>query len=356
MRGRSANERENGDRKNRFRQPENGQVPDHHRWNRDRKAVRAVKRLAVRVGKERRLNSELNRRRQRRDVQPDEGRNADVNERVFRKTSQRSINVIAGERANEREVEAVGAERDNPAVAKNKRLNRQRDRQRDARRLRAEQNRENRSADRVSGHTGEERNIEHHRQKGTSGRDAERGKTLLREVAGDRLDRAIPNGDGRGGQSGAGRDAKIIVRNMHRKAFWLGAEEKADKANSREIARETSRNAPNDAAEKTEGNEQTAPLDRAKTVDVRFPIIYKGTRFVNDGEKGARRFSTNKKRDGFHSASLSAAGDLSFKDVKPTSASMLTHDFSCSRQELYKSCTVYFCKIPRISSLNWRQK
>ena len=54
-------------------------------------------------------------------------------------------------------------------------------------------------------------------------RGAKRGKTLLREVASDRFNRTIPNGNGRGGQNGASRDAEIIVRNMHRKAFWLGA-------------------------------------------------------------------------------------------------------------------------------------
>ncbi len=302
MRGRFADERENGDRKNGFRQAEKSQVPDHHRRDRDRKPVRAVKRLSVRVGKEGRLNSELNRRRQRRDVQPDKGRNGDVNKRVFRKTLQRSINVIAGKGANEREVEAVGAERDNAAVAEKERLNRQRDRQRDASRLRAEQNRENRSADRVSGRPAGKRNVEHHRQKGAGGGDAERGKTLLREVADDRFDRAIPNGNGRGGQNGAGRDAKIIVRNMHRRAFWLGAKEgrscgtcAKSKRESRKKERRPETLRAGVAENGSAKNDGENVVDRALELSANLisVIIYKGSDFVNDGEARQGVFPSN---------------------------------------------------------------
>lgn len=91
-------------------------------------------------------------------------------------------------------VKAVGAKRQNAAVAKQQRLQRQRDRDSDSRGLGAQQQRDERAANGVTSGAAGQRHVEHHEQKGERGADAQERHVLAIERGAYLLNTVNPNG------------------------------------------------------------------------------------------------------------------------------------------------------------------
>ena len=120
-------------------------------------------------------------------------------------------------------VKAVGAKRQNAAVAKQQRLQRQRDRNRDGRGLRAQQQRNERAANGVTSGTAGQRHVEHHEQEGKCGADAQESHVLAIERGAHLLDAVDPNGHHCHRHDGIGLRGQIIIWNVHGRLPVIGA-------------------------------------------------------------------------------------------------------------------------------------
>ena len=201
---------------------------DHHGRNGNREREGAVQRSARSVGKEHRLNTKLDRRAQGRQAQADptayDGRNRGAPALVVQTAVERTEHDSGGKRQHEGHVKAVGAKGQDAAVAKQQRLQRQRDRNRDGRSLRAQQQRDERAADGVTRGTAGQRHVEHHEQKGERGADTQERHVLAVERGAHLFDAVNPNGHHRHCHDDIGLRGQIIIWNVHVRLPVIGAQ------------------------------------------------------------------------------------------------------------------------------------
>ena len=129
-----------------------------------------------------------------------------------------------GKRQHEGHVKAVGAKGQDAAVAKQQRLQRQRDRDSNGRGLRAQQQRDERAADGVTRGAAGQRHVEHHEQKGERGADAQKSHVLAIERGAHLLDTVNPNWHHRHCHDGIGLRGQIIIWNVHVRLPVIGAQ------------------------------------------------------------------------------------------------------------------------------------
>ena len=130
-------------------------------------------------------------------------------------TVERAEHDDGGKRQHKGHVKAVGTKGQDAAVAKQQRLQRQRDRNRDGGGLRTQQQRDERTADGVTRGAAGQRHVEHHEQKGERGADAQKSHVLAIERGAHLLDAVDPNGHHRHRHDDIGLRGQIIIWNVH---------------------------------------------------------------------------------------------------------------------------------------------
>ena len=120
-------------------------------------------------------------------------------------------------------VKAVGAKRQNAAVAKQQRLQRQRDRDSDSRGLGTQQQRDECAADGVACGAAGQRNVKHHEQKGEGSANTQKGHMLAIERGAHFFDAVNPYGHHRHRHNGIGLRGQVVVWNVHIRLPVAGA-------------------------------------------------------------------------------------------------------------------------------------
>lgn len=128
-----------------------------------------------------------------------------------------------GKRQHEGHVKAVSAKGQDAAVAKQQRLQRQRDRNRDSRGLGAQQQRDECATNGVASGAAGQRHVEHHKQEGKCGADAQESHVLAIERGAHLLDTVSPDGHHRHRHDGIGLRGQIIIWNVHVRLPVIGA-------------------------------------------------------------------------------------------------------------------------------------
>ena len=192
---------------------------DQHGRNSHGQREGAVQRSTRSVGEEHRLNTKLDCRAQGRQAQADptahDGRNRGAPALVVQTAVERTEHDSSGKRQHKGHVKAVGAKGQNAAVAKQQRLQRQRDRNRDGSGLGTQQQCDERTTNGVtSGATGQ-RHVEHHEQEGECGANAQERHVLAIERGAYLFDAMDPYGHHRHRHNGIGLRGQIIIGNMH---------------------------------------------------------------------------------------------------------------------------------------------
>ena len=200
---------------------------DHHGRNSNRQREGAVQRRARSVGKEHRLNAKLDGSAQGSHAQADpaahDGRNRSAPALVVQAAVERTEHDGCHKRQHKCHVKAVGAKGQDAAVAKQQRLQPQRDRDSDSRGLGAKQQRDERAANGVTSGTAGQRHVEHHEQKGECGADAQERHMLAIERGAYLFDAMDPNGHHRHRHDGIGLRGQIVIWNVHVRLPVVGA-------------------------------------------------------------------------------------------------------------------------------------
>ena len=144
-------------------------MADHHGGNGDAQRVGSVKRRAARVLEEERLNPKFHRRAKRRGIDgriAGQGGGHHPSRRGKRRASRRqAVNRIRHQRAHNRHVEAVGAQRGDASVPKEDGLNREGNGMAQNGCPRPQDDRRDRHAHRVPRGAAGQRQVEHHDHK-----------------------------------------------------------------------------------------------------------------------------------------------------------------------------------------------
>ena len=198
---------------------------DQHGRNGNRQREGAVQRGTRGVGKEHRLNTKLDCRAQGRQAQTDPAaydcRNRGAPALVVQTAVERTEHDSSGKRQHKGHVKAVGSKGQNAAVAKQQRLQRQRNRDSDSRGLGTQQQRDERATDGVTRGTAGQRHV--HEQEGERGADAQESHVLAIERGAHFLDAVNPNGHHRHRHDGIGLRGQIIIWNVHARLPVIGA-------------------------------------------------------------------------------------------------------------------------------------
>ena len=169
--------------------------------------------------KEQRLQPELERGEERRDVDREitgEPAGEDPPRREERCARRRQpVDRRSDERAGDREVEAVRPQREDAAVAEQQRLDGERHRDGDRRPPRAEHDRRHRDADRMSRRPAGERQVEHHDDEREGREERDQRHEAGGEERPDTAQSYRPERHRRGIERRAGRGTEIAVRNVH---------------------------------------------------------------------------------------------------------------------------------------------
>ena len=195
-----------------------GEVPDEHGRNRNRKGVRAVQGRAGGIGEKNGLDAELQRGAQSGAVDADVCADACGDElalQVGGAAADERVDAVAHERHDDGHVEAVGAQGQNAAVAEEHGLDDERDGYRDRGGPGAEQHGDQRRADGMARRSARNGNIEHHGEEAERRRDAEQGHLFARHRLAHLLDGESPNGDHYGAENAAGGRTQVVLWNMH---------------------------------------------------------------------------------------------------------------------------------------------
>ena len=200
---------------------------NHHSRNGNGQREGAVQRSARSIREKHRLNTKLDCCAQGRQAQADpaayDGRNRGAPALVVQAAVECTEHDSSGKRQHEGHVKAVGAKGQNAAVAKQQRLQRQRDRDGNGSSLGAQQQRDERATNGVTSGTAGQRHVEHHEQEGECGADAQERHVLAIERGAHLLDAVNPNGHHRHCHDGIGLRGQIIIWNVHVRLPVVGA-------------------------------------------------------------------------------------------------------------------------------------
>ena len=200
---------------------------DHHGRNGNGQREGAVQRSARSIREKHRLNTKLDCCAQGRQAQADpaayDGRNRGAPALVVQTAVKRAEHDGCGKRQHEGHVKAVSAKGQDAAVAKQQRLQRQRDRNRDSRGLGAQQQRDECATNGVASGAAGQRHVEHHKQEGKCGADAQESHVLAIERGAHLLDTVNPDGHHCHRHDGIGLRGQIIIWNVHVRLPVIGA-------------------------------------------------------------------------------------------------------------------------------------
>ena len=200
---------------------------DHHGRNGNRQREGAVQRSTRGVGEEHRLNAKLDGSAKGSHAQANpaahDGRNRGAPALVVQAAVERAEYHGGNKRQHKSHVKTVGPKGQDAAIAKQQRLQRQRNRDRDSRGLGAQQQCDERATNGVTSGTAGQRHVEHHEQEGECGADAQERHMLAIERGAHLLDAVDPNGHHCHRHDGIGLRGQIIIWNVHVRLPVIGA-------------------------------------------------------------------------------------------------------------------------------------